>query len=80
MSLLHTITTDVLNPVVPATAVSHHFDYICVWPDGVYCAPDELAGMSHRSDDYANVAVGPDQLDWEVADAYLEHINGKLAA
>jgi len=77
---LHTIITDVLNPVVPAAPVSAHYQYICVWPDGMYCDPDELAEMSHRGDDYANVAVGPDQEDWEAAQAYFDHINSKIAA
>lgn len=48
--------------------VSH---FICVWPDGVFCDPDEVMEMSHRSDDYANVPVGFDQADEDAAEAYI---------
>jgi hypothetical protein len=59
-----------LNPVVSATAVSQHFEYICVWPDGTYCDPEDLHEMSFMGDDYANVAVGPDEDQALVAQAH----------
>lgn len=58
---------------VPATPVQ--LDYICVWSDGMYCSPDELNTMTHRSDDYARVAVGPDEDEAVVAQAYADQAN-----
>lgn len=52
MSYINTITTDVLNPVVPANT-----DTICIWPDGCWCYPFELEDFNHRGDDYARVQV-----------------------
>lgn len=65
-----------MNTTTQPTTISH---YICVWPDGMYCDPDELESMSHRGDDYAKVAVGPNQVDWEVADAYAARINSHVS-
>ena len=37
--------------------------YICVWPCGTWCHPDELYQMNHLSDDFAYVAITEDASD-----------------
>ena len=62
---INTITTDVLNPVVPANP-----DVICIWPDGVWCYTFELSDFNHKSDDYTRVNINPDY-DMEAIEAYV---------
>lgn len=59
-----------LESEVSVRTISH---YICVWPDGVFCDATEVMGMSHRSDDYANVPVLMDQSEEEAADLYMQN-------
>lgn len=43
---------------------------ICFWPDGTWCHRNELAAMTHMSDDYTQV-VTPDALDEDDIPAFV---------
>lgn len=49
-------------------------EFIYVWPDGIWCESDELSQMSHKSDDYAKVAILDHESSEEAADRYARSI------
>ena len=68
MSYINTITTDVLNPVVPANTIS-----ICIWPDGSWCVAPQV--INHLGNSYITKQVDQNTSDEEIEALVNFYIN-----